>query len=339
MTLSASLSAFLLTAAPASPGTLPAVPPVLPAAPAVPAESVLPVAVPAIVAEPVATVDAAAAAPAPAPVVPAPVAALPSDAPAAVALPQEAPADGNLITVSGHTAPPPGDPLEKINVKSFEVVQGVDTAFVAPVASVYRDVLPNPLRTGLRNVLRNLDEPVVFVNFLLQLKPLSAVRTLGRFAINSTVGIGGLIDVAKSRKINLPYRPNGFANTMGFYGVKPGPFMFLPIIGPTTLRDVIGLGLDRAFLPRLAGPPLSKPLYATGASVVRSLDYRVEFDDTLRKLHEEASDPYAASREYYLKMRQAEIDGLRNNKPPRPVEVLPAEPSKPVDTAPAITTP
>ena len=321
MTLLASLSAFLLTAAPANPGTLPAAPPAIPVAP-----PAIPAAAPAIVAAPVATEEAVAAA-------------LPGEPAAPAALPQEVPADSNVITVSGHTAPPPGDPLEKINVKSFEVVQGVDTALVAPVASVYRDVLPNPLRTGLRNVLRNLDEPVVFVNFLLQLKPLSAVRTLGRFAINSTVGIGGLIDVAKSRKINLPYRPNGFANTMGFYGVKPGPFMFLPIVGPTTLRDVIGLGLDRAFLPRLAGPPLSQPLYATGASVVRSLDYRVEFDDTLRQLHEEASDPYAASREYYLKLRQAEIDGLRNNKPPRPVEVLPAEPSKPADMAPAITTP
>ena len=333
MTLSASLSAFLLTAAPANPGTLPAAPPAIPVAP-----PAIPAAAPAIVAAPVATVAAVAAAPAE-PTVPAPAAALPGEPAAPAALPQEVPADSNVITVSGHTAPPPGDPLEKINVKSIEVVQGVDTALVAPVASVYRDVLPNPLRTGLRNVLRNLDEPVVFVNFLLQLKPLSAVRTLGRFAINSTVGIGGLIDVAKSRKINLPYRPNGFANTMGFYGVKPGPFMFLPIVGPTTLRDVIGLGLDRAFLPRLAGPPLSQPLYATGASVVRSLDYRVEFDDTLRQLHEEASDPYAASREYYLKMRQAEIDGLRTNKPPKPVEVLPAEPSEPADMAPATTTP
>lgn len=227
-------------------------------------------------------------------------------------------ADPNAITVEAKRRPSPTDPFENINEKSYEVVQGVDKAFVAPVASVYRDGLPGPLRDGLHNVLYNLDEPVAFVNFVLQLKPHSALKTLGRFMINSTLGIGGLFDVAKRKPFHLPYRHNGFANTMGYYGIGPGPYAFLPIVGPTTLRDGIGLFLDRAFVPTLVRGPFKHPAYSIGASVVRSLDYRVEFDDTLRKLNIEAKDPYAATRTYYLAMRQAEIDALHGKITPVP---------------------
>ncbi len=223
--------------------------------------------------------------------------------------------DVDAITVSARVPVTPGDPLERINAKSYEVVQGVDRAFVGPVAMAYKKVLPNPLRSGLHNVLKNLDEPVVFVNFLLQLKPVSALKTAGRFAVNSTIGIAGLVDVAKRKPFHLPYRPNGFADTMGYYGVKPGPYMFLPLIGPTTMRDLLGLWLDRGMVPALAGRPFNRPPYAIGASVVRALDYRVEFDDTLRQLHSGNDDPYAATRAYYLATRQAEIDGLHGKKP------------------------
>jgi phospholipid-binding lipoprotein MlaA len=219
-----------------------------------------------------------------------------------------------VIIVQGQAHAPPGDPFEQLNAKSFEVVQDVDKAFVAPLAKAYEKALPTPLRDGLRNFLRNLDEPIVAANFLLQLKPHAAVRTVARFAVNSTIGVAGLIDIAKERPVNLPYRPNGFANTMGYYGVKPGPYMFLPIIGPTTLRDVVGLGLDRGFVPTIVGAPFNNRFYAVGATVIRSLDYRVECDATLRSLHEESSDPYAATRAYYLATRQAEIEELHGRK-------------------------
>ncbi|MFX6258432.1 MlaA family lipoprotein, partial [Acinetobacter baumannii] len=88
---------------------------------------------------------------------------------------------------------------------------------------------PVPVRSGIRNFLYNLREPIVFVNFLLQHKAGKAAETLGRFVVNSTVGVGGLFDMAKRRPIHLPRRPNGFADTLGFYGVKPGPFLFLPL--------------------------------------------------------------------------------------------------------------
>jgi phospholipid-binding lipoprotein MlaA len=155
----------------------------------------------------------------------------------------------------------------------------------------------------------------VFINDLLQLHPGRAAKTLARFAINSTVGIVGLVDVAKRKGINLPYRPNGFANTLGYYGVKTGPFLFVPLIGPTTIRDLIGLVVDRLFLPNVVGKPFNQPAYAVGATLVGSIGYRADYDAQLRKIQAEAN-PYAAARANYLKRRQAEIDALRGRVAP-----------------------
>lgn len=202
------------------------------------------------------------------------------------------------------------DPMQAVNQASYDAVQAVDDAVIAPVARVYEKGVPRPVRMGLRNFLRNLTEPIVALNFLLQLKPGKAAETVGRFAINSTVGVGGLIDVAKNKPFNLPYRRNGFAYTMGYYGIGPGPYMFLPLVGPTTLRDVIGLGLDRFLLPFTVGGPLRHPAYVYGSFVIRSLDERVMNDELFKRIREE-SNPYASYRELYLKSRQAEIDALK----------------------------
>ena len=251
-----------------------------------------------------------------APVAPVPT---PASSPAPAA---EDSADLDTIIVTAQPRATPGDPFEKVNAASYSVVQGMDKAFVGPLAYGYRDALPSPLRKGLHNVLNHLDLPVIFVNFMLQLKPVSAVKTVGRFAINSTLGVAGLIDVAKAKPFNLPYRHNGFANTMGYYGIRPGAYMFLPLVGPTTVRDLIGLWLDRAFLPTFAGKPFTKPQVAVGIAVVRSLDLRVEQDVALTRLNREAADPYAATRAYYLATRQAEIDALHGIK--RTVDLPPA---------------
>lgn len=251
-------------------------------------------------------------------------------APAPVTAPAaqtSADADLDAIIVTAQIRKTPGDPFEKVNAASYSVVQGLDKAFVGPVAYAYRDALPKPLRKGLHNVLNHLDLPVVFVNFLLQGKPVSALETVGRFAINSTIGVAGLIDVAKSKPFHLPYRHNGFANTMGYYGVKPGAYFFLPLIGPTTVRDMIGLWMDRAFLPTFAGRPFNKPAVALGITVVRSLDLRVEQDVVLTRLNREAADPYAATRAYYLAQRQAEIDALHGIE--RTVALPPAATPRP----------
>jgi phospholipid-binding lipoprotein MlaA len=217
--------------------------------------------------------------------------------------------DETAIVVSGERTPKV-DPMQAVNQISYEAVQAVDDAVIAPVAMVYQKALPKPVRTGLRNVLRNLTEPIVALNYVLQLKPGKAAETVGRFALNSTIGIGGLIDVAKAKPFNLPYRRNGFAYTLGYYGIGTGPYMFLPLVGPTTLRDVVGLTLDRFLLPFAVGGPLQHPAYVTSSFVIRSLDERVENDELFKRIREE-SNPYASYRELYLKTRQAEIDALK----------------------------
>jgi phospholipid-binding lipoprotein MlaA len=246
---------------------------------------------------------------------PAPATSTSTPTPAEAAAPTPDPdADSDEILVSGKRGAPPGDPLEAINVQTYEVVQAVDKTAVAPLAHVYEKTLPEPLRDGVRNFFNNLAEPVVFLNFLIQLKPGKAVETLGRFALNSTIGAAGLVDVAKRKPFKLPLRRNGFANSMGYYGIKTGAFLFLPLVGPTTVRDLIGLTLDKLVVPTIVGKPFNQLYYTIPASTVSSLDYRVEFDEQLREQRESA-DPYAASRENYLRNRQAEIDALHGRPP------------------------
>lgn len=241
-----------------------------------------------------------------------------SEAPAGSQQPSGASPGTNASTDTGEIVvtarePSRNDPLESVNAKSFAVTQSVDKALIGPVAMAYQHKIPGPARKGLHNFLSNLHEPGVFINFLLQHKIGKAAETAGRFGINSTIGVAGLVDVAKRRPFNLPLRANGFADTMGFYGVKPGPFMFLPIIGPTTVRDLVGYALDRALLPVAVGKPLSSPAYNLPTGFLHALDKRVEFDRELSEIRG-STDPYVAAREYYLKNRQAEIDGLRGIK-------------------------
>jgi phospholipid-binding lipoprotein MlaA len=222
--------------------------------------------------------------------------------------------DDGVVVIQARPHSAPGDPFLATNAKSFAVTQSVDDAFTAPVSLAYKHAVPDAIRDGLRNFLNNTREPVVFLNFLLQLKPGKAGETLGRFAVNTTIGAAGLFDVAKKRPFNLPRRRNGFANSMGYYGVKPGPFIFLPLIGPTTLRDAFGAGVDRLVLPLAVGMPFDELAYAVATGTISALDNRVQFDDQLRRVREESSDPYTARRELYLQMRQAEIDELRGKR-------------------------
>lgn len=248
----------------------------------------------------------------------------PADAPTNVTLPSTPPslladAPPEDIVVTAKRRAIAADPLENLNETSFEVIQSVDKAFVGPVAIAYREKIPGPFRSGIRNFLSNIGEPIIFVNFLLQIKPGKALETAGRFTVNSTIGIAGLVDVAKKKPFHLPRRVNGFAYTMGYYGVKSGPYLYLPFIGPTTLRDVTGRIMDLMLLPIGVGKPFNNPYYAFPAGVLSSLDDRAEFDDELQRLRSQSNDPYAALRAYYLNRRQAEIDALRGRSSPPPV--------------------
>lgn len=213
------------------------------------------------------------------------------------------------IVVTGAERAPPGDPFENLNAKSFEAVQSVDKAVVEPAAKAYNKGLPKPVRKGFRNFFANLQEPVVFAAYMLQLKPGKAMETAGRFTINTTLGAAGLFDVAKRKPFHLPHRPNGLANVLGYYGVGPGPYMYLPIVGPTTLRDIIGDTVDKMALPFLIGKPFTEPAYVIPATILKQLGDRAAFDDTIQQIRKE-DDPYTTYRELYLKQRKAEIEAL-----------------------------
>jgi phospholipid-binding lipoprotein MlaA len=210
-----------------------------------------------------------------------------------------------------HVRHAPGDPLEKFNRSMFRIHQKLDRAVLRPAAMGYQHAVPRPVRSGIRHFFSNLNEPVIFANFVLQLKPKSAIRTLVRFLINSTVGVGGLVDVAKSKAVELPHQPNSFGDTLGYYGVKPGPYLFLPLVGPSDFRDFAGAQLDGLALPNIVGDPFDDLDYVVPKAVLTGLDLRAESDADLHALLDDALDPYATLRSVYLQDRAGEIAALK----------------------------
>lgn len=254
---------------------------------------------------------------------------------------------GEGIVVEGQIGPPKSDPFEAINEESYRLTQAADRALIKPFSNVYYATLPQPVRDGVGNVIRNLGEPSNALNFLLQGKVGKAFKTLGRLAINTTVGVGGLFDVA-GKRAKLPYYRNGFGNTMGYYGIGPGPYLFLPVTGPTSVRDVIGLTLDQSLLPFTVGKPFNRPTYTVPYFVLNSLQQRVTFDREIEAIRN-SDDPYRLRRESYLAQRRRdiaelkgepiseqdqrwldELEALKAAQAPEP-EAAPEEPSTPVE--------
>lgn len=205
----------------------------------------------------------------------------------------------------------PGDPLEKFNRQMFAIHQKLDRAVLRPAAMGYKHAIPSPVRGGVRHFFSNLGEPVVFLNFVLQFKLHSAARTAVRFIINSTIGVAGLVDIAKSPAFELPHVPNGFGDTLGYYGVKSGPYLFLPLLGPSDLRDLLGRQADGMVLPVIVGRPFDRFEYAAPKAVLTGLDERAEYDADLKALLDDALDPYATMRSVYLQDRAGEIAALK----------------------------
>lgn len=228
----------------------------------------------------------------------------------AVAASEAATEEGQEIVVSGRHRATPGDPLEKINALSFQLTQHVDDAITAPASRGYVKVVPKPIRMGLRNFFRNLREPVVAANFLLQMKPGKAFETVGRFAINTTLGLAGTLDVAKRCPFDLPLRDNRFSDTLGFYGVKPGPYVYVPVAGPTTLRDIAGGFIDFFASPFTLGGPFRSRAYVISAATIRILDRRDQKEAMLREV-EEADDRYAARRDLFLRRQRERVETLQ----------------------------
>jgi phospholipid-binding lipoprotein MlaA len=243
------------------------------------------------------------------------------------------PEEEHEIVVEGTYGPPKSDPIEKLNAESYRIAQAVDAAVIEPVAYAYRDNLPGPLRQGLGNLVRNLGEPSNALNFLLQGKPGKALGSLGRLAINSTLGLGGLIDIAAKPGIGLPYRRNGFANTLGYYGVGQGPYLYLPVTGATTVRDLLGGALDQSLLPLAVGAPFNQPEYAVSYFVINGLDQRLELDAELAEIAA-SEDPYAMRRDTYLAKRAREIAALKGKAGAKePDAPPPASDTPPPDAA------
>ncbi len=229
---------------------------------------------------------------------------------------------------------PASDPLEGFNRISFNLSWTIDKIAIRPAAMVYRAVVPKPARDGLRNALQNLNEPVVFVNDLLQLRPGRAWRTLGRFLINFTIGHGGLFDIARREPFHLAHHDNGLGSTLAYYGVKPGPYIYLPLLGPTNLRDMAD-NTQGYLWPGVVGKPLTRGDLNMAQTVVDGLDQRERNDGEINTMLSGAVDRYATFRENYLQDRAGEIARLKA----RPGEVTknPAlddpliDPAAPVD--------
>lgn len=216
------------------------------------------------------------------------------------------------------------DPPEGINRVSYAISQPIDRLILRPLAITYQSVLPRPLRDGARNAIANVRTPVVFANDLLQLRPDRALKTLARFLINSAIGVFGLFDIAKRKPFNLARRGNGFGNTLGYYGIGPVAYLYLPVLGPSTLRDTaaqFGDGLiDNRLLDKVIYPNSGRRILrdtpdlgtvGTVITIVDGLDQRAENDAELRSIQEDSIDPYAALRANFLQNRASDIAELK----------------------------
>ena len=226
------------------------------------------------------------------------------------------------------------DPLIGLNRISYKISQPIDRFIFRPPAMLYMKVLPKPARDGVHNFLANFYSPVTFVNDVVQLRPKRALNTLARAIINSTLGVGGLFDMARRKPFHLQGHLNNFSNSLALLGMSAGPYLYLPVIGPTSFRDLIGAGGDTATQPllvnrvdssetRTVGPAqrprkvtvLSSTLQLSTFGVVLSalsaLDRRSAADAELKALKASSVDPYVGLREAYLQSREAEIAALR----------------------------
>ncbi|MFZ5609792.1 MAG: MlaA family lipoprotein [Pseudomonadota bacterium] len=196
--------------------------------------------------------------------------------------------------------------MERLNRATFHFNQVVEQVILRPVAKTYRTVLPGPIRAGVRSALRNLKGPVILANDLLQGEGARAGVTLRRFLVNSTLGLGGLFDPAA--RLGLAFHDEDFGQTLAVWGVGEGAYLVLPVLGPSSLRDGVGL----------AGTIVMDPVFwvarETDAGELtlarRSLDGIDDLAQNIENLDEiktSSLDYYAALRSFYIQNRRAEI--------------------------------
>ncbi len=234
-----------------------------------------------------------------------------------------------LLLAAGCATPPPAsdkdatadfqqlnDPLEPTNRFFYRVDDGLDTYILRPVAVVYRKV-PTEIRTPIHNVLSNISSPVIFANDVMQTRPRRAGDTMMRFLINTTAGVGGLFDVASG--LGYKSHDNDFGITLALWGVGEGPFLYLPVLGPSDPRDATGFGADVALDPFTWATFGGSNTLNVSKFVAGGIDTRERLLDPIDQVKKTALDPYATFRSLYRQNRQSQIDTTRDdNRPTTP---------------------
>ena len=214
------------------------------------------------------------------------------------------------------------DPWESVNTKVFEFNRQVDRWVLKPVAQGYNFVMPDPVQIGISNVFYNLRFPSRFLNNVFQGKVRGAATEMGRFMLNTTFGLGGVYDVAKDMNITTPEEDTG--QTLGFYGVKPGPYVVLPLLPPFNVRDLIGFAGDIALNPinwlvapiiEINGVPsviahknrMTSTMVQLGGRVFEIVNDRSLNLEKYQGVEEATLDLYAAVRNAYLQKRARAI--------------------------------
>jgi phospholipid-binding lipoprotein MlaA len=251
-----------------------------------------------------------------------------------------------LASDSDNAAEPIPDPWSGPNHAFFRVTRSVDKAVIAPAFRAYNRVVPKPVRNGLSNAIQNLDEPRTAANDILQGRFKGAGNATARFAINSTFGLAGLFDLAA--KSGMERQESDFGQTLGRYGVKSGPYIFVPFAGPSSLRDGVGRLVDIFADPvGLIAGGLGTTFGDVRAGVA-AVDERSGVGDQLQEVDREFTDPYATVRSVYSQQRanqvaiarghaQTDVDQLPDFGPtpptPAPDQAQPSPP-KPVGADP-----
>lgn len=202
------------------------------------------------------------------------------------------------------------DPWERLNRFTYRFNARFDSAIFLPVTNTYLRI-PSPLRSGVHNFFDNLGEVDSVINYVLQWRLKFGLRSLERFAINSTIGIGGLIDVAT--KLKLPGAPTGFATTLSKWGMHPGPYLVLPLLGPSTLRDGVGFAADYATEYGIDLAHLYRGDVSWGLGVANAVDQRAHVD--FRYYSTGSPFEYETIRFLYVRQRLIQDEGLHAKTP------------------------
>lgn len=194
------------------------------------------------------------------------------------------------------------DPWESMNRSVYKFNDVVDNVAIKPVAQAYVTVIPSIVRTGVRNVLGNLSDVWSMANSAMQLKAQATAETFMRINVNTFFGLAGLLDVAS--EMGLEKRKEDFGQTLGYWGVKPGPYLMLPLLGPSTLRDALATPLDMQGSPTQA---FTDEATRNALTVVRILDVSSGLLQTVDVIKAASLDPYNFVRDAYLQKRNNDI--------------------------------